>query len=124
MKLRRYNKTNSIFRGTIYRPAIAPRAQNGDITFNKPLQILLKLQEGDKIEFFQDKRNKNTWYMTVVEKGDGFVVRRTGTLLITNREVNRKLRQLVANKNTFIKLPVNENPVEYNGMFLYKIEIP
>lgn len=124
MQLKNYNNKNSSFRRSANYPAISPRV-NGQITFNRPLQTLLNLQLNDKVEFFQDYKNEKLWFLTVLKKGDGFDIKRSGhSLVIQNLYVNDKLRKLIQDKDKNIKLKVRENPIEYDRMSLYKIIIP
>jgi len=75
MELEKFNPTNvkTVRTG---KPTVR-FAKSGQVSLNKFLVELLKIKEGDMVEFAQDKKAPEDWYIKKT-KLDGFVVRNTG----------------------------------------------
>ena len=129
--MKRYNHSNTTYRGRGYYPAITPR-QNGQITFNKALEIELGLRADDKVEILEGRdQGKVKWYIHVSEAEDAFVIRREKAspagfkrrkqLYFQNRFLSNKLRKL-APEGKPVKLLIGSEPIDKDGMELYEIE--
>jgi len=130
--MKKWNNSNTKFHGRGYYPAITPRT-NGQITFNKALEVHLGLKEDDKIELIENIETGSVkWYLFISEGSEAFSIRRESQgkndlhkrkqLYFQNKFLSNKLRKL-SSKEKYVRLTVSEEPVYIDHMELYEIEI-
>lgn len=83
----------------------------GAMRFNKALVDALQLKAGDKVSFFQDRKQPIDWYMKF---GQGATLRKpvtdNGSLVFNFSEVARKIAQAIQKDRALIR--VATTPVE------------
>lgn len=122
MDLKPFNYANTRMRrpGT---PAIRFDYKKGVIGISKEAAEMMKLKEGDKVEFFQDEKNKEDWYIGKTKNSDGLIVRSNGKmsgLLLNNVVVCRKIAESAGIEQSASYL-VSKKSIKHNGHDLWPI---
>lgn len=113
--------------GRAIHPGLTPR-KNGSIIFNKVLCELLKLSEGDLVEFYQDDEYKNKWFFTIKEDGAGFKIKKIGRkkrvyneLGFHNKNISRLLIESRTDKSPK-RIRIIEDPKIINEVMMYELD--
>lgn len=88
MNLKKYNETTiaKIGRG---KPSISFSINNGVISISRAAATLMNLKKGDRIEFFQNEKEPEDWYIRVSTGEHGFIVHdgKCGNLMFRNKKM-------------------------------------